>query len=95
MDNSNNAVKVIGALLLGAAIGGALGMLFAPEKGSLTRKKIASKADDLTDALKEKFNDFLADAKDEFENTKENAKDKLKEYTKEYAMDNGGNGKVK
>lgn len=65
MENSNNTGKLIGTLVLGAAIGAALGILFAPAKGSETRKKITGKSDDLTDAMKEKFNDFLEDIKKE------------------------------
>ena len=71
MENSNNTGKMIGALLLGAAIGGALGILFAPDKGSETRKKLYSKGEDLTDGMKEKFNDFLEEIKKEVEATKE------------------------
>jgi gas vesicle protein len=59
MENSNNTGKLIGALLVGAAIGGVLGILFAPDKGSETRKKIANKAGELTDPFKEKLNAFL------------------------------------
>ena len=59
MGNSNNTEKVVGALLLGAAIGGVLGILFAPDKGSETRKKIIDNSDDLTDAVKEKLQKFL------------------------------------
>lgn len=59
MGNSNNTGKVVGALLLGAAIGGILGILFAPDKGSETRKKIIDNSDDLTDAVKEKLQKFL------------------------------------
>ncbi|HWZ23289.1 MAG TPA: YtxH domain-containing protein [Cytophagaceae bacterium] len=58
MENSNSG-KVIGALLLGAAIGGVLGILFAPDKGSETRKKIMANSDELTDAVKEKLKKFL------------------------------------
>lgn len=54
MENSNKG-KLIAALLTGAAIGGALGILFAPGKGSETRKRISSKSNKLTDAVKEKF----------------------------------------
>ena len=48
--------KIVGALLLGTAIGGALGILFAPDKGMHTRRKIGSKSSDLTDAMKAKLN---------------------------------------
>ena len=73
MENSNNTGKMIGALLVGAAIGGVLGILFAPDKGSETRKKIAGKTSDLADSLKDKFNELLEEAKKEFEAAKEKA----------------------
>ena len=72
---TNNTGKVIGALLLGAAIGGVLGILFAPDKGSVTRKKLAAKSNDFTDAMKEKFNEFLEGVKDEAETTKSKVKE--------------------
>ena len=52
MDTTNSSGKIIGALLAGAAIGGVLGILFAPDKGSETRKKIAGTTDDLSKSLK-------------------------------------------
>jgi gas vesicle protein len=58
MKNENTNAKLIGALLVGAAIGGALGILFAPEKGSVTRKKIAGKSEDLAKGIKEKVREY-------------------------------------
>ena len=71
MENSNNSAKMIGILLIGAAIGGALGILFAPDKGSETRKKIAGKTSDIADSLKEKFDALMEEVKKEFAAVKE------------------------
>ena len=81
MENSNNNAKVIGAIMVGAAIGGALGILFAPDKGSETRKKIVGNTDELTDAIKEKFNIFLEDIKKEVESIKGKANEMIESGT--------------
>lgn len=47
----NNAVMVVGALVCGALIGGALAILFAPGKGSETRAKLAEGAKDMAEDL--------------------------------------------
>lgn len=49
--------KAILAVLAGVAAGAALGMLFAPDKGSDTRKMISKKGEDLADALNDKIDD--------------------------------------
>lgn len=47
MKNNTLAIGILGGL----AIGTALGILFAPAKGSETRKKIADKSTDLKDIV--------------------------------------------
>lgn len=66
MENSNSTGKIIGALCVGMVIGGALGILFAPDKGSETRKKLAGRAGDLNDLFQEKLAAFMEQAKAEF-----------------------------
>jgi gas vesicle protein len=48
----SNAGKVLTALGLGVLAGAILGILYAPDKGSETRKKISSKAGEMADKLK-------------------------------------------
>lgn len=58
-NNSNDTGKLIGAVLLGAAVGAALGLLLAPDKGSETRKKFMKGVKDLADDLKATFEESM------------------------------------
>jgi gas vesicle protein len=49
-----NTSKVLIALGAGLAIGGILGVLFAPDKGSETRKKISDSGKKLADKINRK-----------------------------------------
>lgn len=78
---SSDTKKIIGALLVGTAVGAALGILFAPEKGSRTRQKISDTSEDLAEMLTGKFNTFLDGVKSQY--------DTLKERVAEYAETDG------
>ncbi len=77
MEDSSSTGKVVGALLIGAAIGATLGILFAPDKGSETRRKISAKGTDLNDNFKEKINEFFSELQNKFETIKENTQESM------------------
>jgi gas vesicle protein len=80
MEHENNTGNIIAGLLIGTAIGATLGILFAPDKGVRTRKKILHKSDELTDGLTKKLDEFIDTVQKEYGKAKERAaepRDKL------------------
>jgi len=51
--------SLILGLVAGACIGAIGGLLFAPHKGSVTRKIISRRGEDYIDVVQEKFDEFL------------------------------------
>ena len=64
--------KVILGTLTGLAIGALAGILFAPQKGSTTRKQIFDKGDDYVDKIKSKFDEFSNSLTEKFNSAKNN-----------------------
>ncbi len=62
-----------GNVVLGIAIGAIVGVLFAPDKGSNTRRQIKGKSDDYANDLKSKFDEFRDSLSDMLESTKRDA----------------------
>ena len=92
MEDMNGTGKVIGALLLGALTGAAIGLLFAPDKGDKTRSNIVDGAKDLAgefnqklkseaEALRKKAEELEHLAKEKAEGVFKNIKHKAEEAT--------------
>lgn len=79
MSKERNSGIVLG-LLAGAAIGSLLGVLFAPEKGEETRKRVRRKIEDLTDEALEQYEVLSEKTKNGVERVISNAKQGYEKY---------------
>lgn len=80
MNNIEGKKKKNGKFLLGALVGAAIGVLFAPAKGSETRRALKSKLDDLLAKTQEID---LSDLKEEFDDKVEEIRASLEDLDKE------------
>jgi gas vesicle protein len=71
------ASKILIALAAGAAAGAVLGILFAPDKGTETRRKISKRSSDIANSLRDNFNDFVDSVKENFSNAKAEVKESV------------------
>lgn len=69
-----NSSKILLGVLGGFAAGALLGVLFAPEKGSKTRKNIIGKGKSFSGDLKAKFEDLYENVADKFDAISQDAK---------------------
>jgi gas vesicle protein len=70
-----NSGKVLLGIIAGLTAGALLGVLFAPGKNTVARKKKIKKSNDSIDELKEKFNELLDDIADKYERAIINSKE--------------------
>jgi gas vesicle protein len=66
-----NTGKVFVGILAGVAVGALLGVLFAPDKGSETRRKISRKSKDFVDDVKHKYDDFVRGVNEKMDEVKQ------------------------
>ena len=77
-----NSGKVALGILAGVAVGAVLGILFALDKGSVTRKKIIDKGDGAIDDMKDKLSDFLDGISQKFESIRDEVSNSKREEAK-------------
>jgi gas vesicle protein len=68
-----NSIKVALGVLAGIAVGAVAGILFAPAKGSSTRRRIIHLGEEYSDELKERFEDLVETISEQYEDTKKSA----------------------
>ena len=83
----NDNTKVLVALLAGLAAGAALGILFAPDKGTETRDKLSDSLKKLTDSIKETAATEIDNLRGLKDKVVDNIKTKMNGATEEYQDD--------
>lgn len=68
-----NAIKVTLGIFGGIAVGVLAGILFAPAKGSSTRRKIVNRGEEFSDELKEKLEGLIDTIVDQYDDTAKSA----------------------
>ena len=92
----NMSKKGWGRFFVGAGIGAGLGILFAPKKGSETRKELKEKADELINKAKDiNLNDVKDDLEKRINELKEDLADLDKEKVLKIAKEKGNQIKDK
>lgn len=90
------ASNIILSILISSAAGLAIGLLFAPQKGSRTRRRLAEKNHQYSDYLVDKIDDFVDSVSHPLESIESEAKQfakKVSDSAKKIATEVNSDGK--
>ena len=90
MRTKNMVIGVASAALAGAAIG----MLFAPRKGSDTRQQIADRSNEYMNGTKTRFNSMINGVSSKLDSVKSKALGKKRQMESEVSHNNDGYEKI-
>ena len=82
--------KILAGILSGAAIGAIAGILFAPKKGTETRKNITDKSNEYMYGAKNKYNDLA----DNLSHRYDSVKSKMRSKTNKVESNLDGDDKI-
>jgi gas vesicle protein len=88
----NSGSKVLLGVLAGAAAGAILGVLFAPEAGTETRRRLGEGSRDVANNLKARFSDLVDNIADKYESAREGASDLIDRGKQAVSGATGGGG---
>jgi gas vesicle protein len=77
MDKSNESRNLGLGILIGTIIGGALGVLFAPQSGEKNRKQLTDKVREMADRVQSESAKLYKSAKDEIDKKLTDTKNKM------------------
>jgi len=79
MNKNNNSLLFVSGIVLGAVIGGAMGILFAPATGEETRKELSKKGQKALKNVKKKAKEVGDKIEPALENVKKELSEKIEE----------------
>lgn len=81
-NRTDNTLKVLAAFTVGSLLGATLGVLFAPDKGSVTRHKISGEAEDLVEEFRAKMTEKVEALRAKAEELEKVTEDRIHAMTK-------------
>jgi gas vesicle protein len=85
MSTSKTVLTLLAGAVIGGALGFASGMLLAPDKGEVTRKKVKNAIDDITEEFSEKVDEMVNQFGDMVEEAQVVAEEKIPAMKKKKA----------